>query len=406
VQYLGWEGFFIPLLGLVAQAQLFPAIRRGLQACFPYLPDWVKGFCVHVLPDRTQQEMKLKFDPIFKARGKAKKRVRGAFCRPAVFGETIITVVNGKRVVDDYTVDMPDMMVVRDDNVWREQRAMPRAKFERSFLTELNTDGKPGEPITDDKHDSVACGLCKEGCRYYRSKRRVLTYTLTAEDLAWFPTGHFTTSWGKRSGKMEVGTILATGFPIEKEGIDIYEMPSHGLEMFVAIQFYTQGKMLEKFGDKLKSSSKFATDDATWYQAREGRLGERILNADGKVQHVEDDQSLVVRDRSKDQMLHVLQKEQWAAFFDETKTPQEVKKSPSLEEQGYKLWKSRAVKVHEVTKDDLDRGTEFWFKAGKVWAREEQFHVEEGCMLGMVDPSPTDEIFVVPKESFRRGHAF
>ena len=137
--------------------------------------------------------------PLLLERGRAYKKVKRAFLRPAIPGEKIQTILDGKTETEN--VASEGDMVVRADTSFKEEYILKATDFREVY--------DANNPLRIDTHPDAE-ELRARGFQSYAPTRRVLAIQVDQDLLKLFPDGHFEASWGSPMC-VEAGDYLASG---------------------------------------------------------------------------------------------------------------------------------------------------------------------------------------------------
>eukprot|EP00931_Biecheleriopsis_adriatica_P050472 TRINITY_DN29226_c0_g1_i1.p1 TRINITY_DN29226_c0_g1~~TRINITY_DN29226_c0_g1_i1.p1 ORF type:complete len:800 (-),score=166.24 TRINITY_DN29226_c0_g1_i1:82-2400(-) len=137
----------------------------------------------------SQAEMIQRLSPQMLSEGKWYRKIGFAFLRPAVTGEVIVTMVNGK----EETVQSASEgdFVVQANTVWKENYILARATVLKAY------DLDSPVPMPEDIDVADAADLEAKGYKCFRSRTRIMALQATPELLERIcPAGKFMASWG------------------------------------------------------------------------------------------------------------------------------------------------------------------------------------------------------------------
>ena len=123
----------------------------------------------------------------------------GVFLRPAVPGEKIETILDGK--VETKNVAKEGDMIVRADTSFKEQYILKAEDFQKNYYA--------NKPLEIEDHEDAA-ELRALGFKAFVPNRRVLAIEVDNDVASCFPDGKFEASWGEPM-IVELGDYLASG---------------------------------------------------------------------------------------------------------------------------------------------------------------------------------------------------
>eukprot|EP00931_Biecheleriopsis_adriatica_P105380 TRINITY_DN79938_c0_g1_i1.p1 TRINITY_DN79938_c0_g1~~TRINITY_DN79938_c0_g1_i1.p1 ORF type:complete len:797 (+),score=144.47 TRINITY_DN79938_c0_g1_i1:86-2392(+) len=319
--------------------------------------------------DSTQEFMCEHFLPILREKGIVMKKTVGCMARPSRVGETI-TTVEGGIVVSQRKVEDARDMVLKALTGDREEYLLRRDMFELNY--ELDAKALDGSM---QGHDY----LVSKGFKLYRSKRRILAYTVERKDLELLPTGFFWTAFGSSPVKLKRGDVLVTGYP-EENAKEVYSIPSHILQQTYArasdtlaplVPSWYQNSVFEEslptqehliltFGPVLLDRGSMYRKTVTSF-IRPAEEGEEIVTLfEGKVETVNTARrgDWIVRARTTHKERYILSPERFAEAYDAESgcVVHDVEDAESLNAEGFKEFrpKTRIVAL-QVSEEDLVR---------------------------------------------------
>lgn len=302
---------------------------------------------------RSQREMCEHFIPVLKEKGIIINKMGKRMARPAVKGETILTIINGE-VVGRKVVTDDTSVVVRQESADHELFCLPQDKFVHNYML-------PGTDITET--EARFDELRSRGFQYYERKGQSLIYQVTDDDMAFVPVGEFQSSFSQFPQPIRTGDFLVTGYPDCREvymsrHASIYKDGQffHGPGVKTAEEMCTiflplmreRGMKMRRAGTRL---------------ARPAKRGEEVMTIiNGEViakAIASSDSSMVIQEDSADREFYCLDDDTFRCSYQVpgAEITQKGADYDALRERGFKYFEKTTggmVLIYQVTEEDME----------------------------------------------------
>lgn len=387
----------------------------GAHAFLPQGPDKEPKVCLFKTKEHpTNEQMRQIFRDKIESRGRLMIKAELGLARQGSLGEHVKTVV-GNRVTSDVVIKDTTSMVVRAPTSDQENYVLPKAKFEKSWLTpgiDLNPRELTGDGPQDLFMRSQARLLRQKGYRLYRPNPEMLrwVYTLTREDVeTHLSTGYFFASWGALQ-PVQVGDSLALPHPA---GDEVYLYPPEALTSLEEVDVNTRQKvfknrrhllqpeMVAVFKPRMREFGKVMRSKEP-VLIRPGIIGERIVTCiNGRSVYdtmVDNPNTHVVRSSGEDHELYCIDQRKFEELYVQAGVPLEPKCDDPvrelLKQQGFKEYTVRPHQlklVYQLKPEDMEDLPSGYFET--AWGALQ--HVESGDHIAMryvaADPSAAED---------------